>query len=218
VVLDQEAVLRTIQKRLPTSHPEVTPDGFEALDPSTRESLVAEYRESQERVLGSLLGSYKESRAWVDIQPFVVRERAPEAAPVPASPDPRLTALPPWVAPVVVGLGGAALGALALLWGARILGRRLSPGVPSEHGLKRARALCDGDVDLGGRLGVGEVLRNCGLRADALVRAGHPSDGLLRTVDDTSTRVRRRPEVAAAVLRFWLSQDTEETPEGATRS
>lgn len=236
VVLDQEAVLRVIEKRISSSRPELSELGLEALDIRAREGLVAEYREDQEKLLGSLLGgSFKDSRAWVDIQPFLARKRFSDAEPARTGPDPNVAAAarPPWLVPLGGILLGAALGAVAFVGGAGILRSLRRPGIsgqapegpffaraPGDRGSFQAPGLSGVggvEIDGSGRWGVGEMLRKCGRRAGAPPRAGQPSDGLLRTVDDTSARVTRHPEVAAAVLRFWLSQDAEEPAEGASR-
>jgi flagellar biosynthesis/type III secretory pathway M-ring protein FliF/YscJ len=210
VLVDLEAALRN-----QALEPDLT-GGADDLQNGDAEWLLAAYQRSQEEAISNLLRVYKDSSVKVEFQPFVKAERivAPETARVPfvAAPSGK-AAMSPWI-PVLLGFG-TALGASALVVALRRRRRGRSGRFrqPSEWsgaglpGLGRVAGMSVGEA-LSGRMA---SAKSTGLR-------GEVEDGILRTVGDTISRVQKRPEVAAAVLRSWLRQDLGEPQGGASRS
>jgi flagellar motor switch protein FliG len=198
VLVDLAAVERLLRKEEEVLRRPAAPGSAGAaawslasIPPDEREALVGGFVEREEEVLRNLLSTAGESNVKVIVGAFGKsgRERiADVVAPATlAAAPPGSTAAPRpggW-ATALVGAGIIACIAACALALARRAARRSAAGdAPDEP------AAGDGAISNGRRLG-----RLPG------------SAGILRTVSDTSATVRQRPEVAASVLRFWLSQD-----------
>lgn len=210
VLVDREAALKN-----QALEPDLT-GGVGDLHNGDSEWLLAAYERNLEEAISNLLRVYEDSSVNVEFQPFIKAERiiAPDAASMPFAAAPSSTAsLPLWIPLTIVV--GTALGAVALFVALRNRRRGRSGGYRQPSDWTGAGLPGLGRV---AGLSVGEALSGRMASAGFPGRRGEVEDGILRTVGDTISRVRERPEVAAAVLRSWLRQDLGEPQGGASRS
>jgi hypothetical protein len=212
VLLDLEAVERILGKE-PFRRPSLPREqgglasgstlgqGRAVVSGMEREESIKDYEKRQEDVLGKLLSPMVASSVCVMVHPFSRTEapvgpKAPSlAATGPAFPETGSAWLPPsWKA--ILGISAMALLLFSLL---AVLLSHIKQSWPGR-GLDPAYALP------GRSGGLGEDSARQAFRRERS-SAGSLQDGILRSVSDISTLVRKRPDVAASVLRFWLSQD-----------
>lgn len=218
VLLDLEAVERVLGKteasrrKLP-GDPDDGRDELAFLPKQDREAMIQDYVKGQEDSLGSLLKAFESPSIRVMVHPFNKLEPS-TISPAPlvtasAGPEPLGTIAPGLFAAWKEVLWISAL-ALLLCFVVLELFRRLKQGRAPDLAYAVPGAL-DGSADWGSasRQGSAGLSPRRGRNVQGTLQ-----DGILRSVSDISTLVRGRPDVAASVLRFWLSQDGDDGRDG----
>jgi flagellar biosynthesis/type III secretory pathway M-ring protein FliF/YscJ len=175
-----------------------------SVPPDEREALIAAFVDREEDMLRTLLSTAGESNVKVIVSSFARsgRERA-EADAAPAL----YSAVPPGGPPAPQPRGGG--------WGAALVGAGILACLAACAVAIARRALLRsppaGEDVAGEPAGDGRAVWS----RHVLARRAPGPPGILRAVNEASLNVRERPEVAASVIRFWLSQDAQE---GASRT
>jgi hypothetical protein len=210
VLLDLVAVEKVLAHDLG-----VAPEEYRRLPAAERESLVAEYKKVEEASLVSLL-PFEDAKVRVKVQPFSRAEGGPAsvAASVLAGRLPPGTSSAGMSSGSLAWIGGGALMVLVIF----LVLRRVLPRAPAS----RSRSSVVQGPTLSTRGAVPwrrspELPGSWARAAGTPPAAEGPHEPVLGAVGDTARFVRGRPEAAASVLRFWLSQDGE-AAEGAARS
>lgn len=211
VLVDANAVLKAVLGR--DARDAAPPGSAKAAGSSSPEeqTLLVAWSSAQEEDLKNLLRPYREVSVRVIATPFA--RTAPAGVPAELAKD--AGAFAPaeerasW--PEILAVGGIVLAACALAY--RFARPAAGRGFLRALRARRARAWAgDGGAPWAPRRegGFERALRAAGA-------AGAAPTGLLSSVEEASARVRLKPEVASAVVRFWLSQDAG-TEEGASRT
>ena len=222
VLLDLEAVERVLGKEPARRQSTAieTQTGRAAAPSSEREASIKGYEKRQEEALGKLLSPFKllspvvDSSVCVMVQPFNRGEArmGPQSFAAVGATAPG-TATPTWFSPSWKEISAISALVLVFLCLLTVLMGRLRRGYWAGKAPDLAYAL-PGRADAPGEwsgINVGDSSRHALYRDRA--SSGSLQEGILRSVSDISTLVRKRPDVAASVLRFWLSQDGDDGKE-----
>jgi hypothetical protein len=195
----------------------------DSLPAGVLDSCLSEYLAAQEKALLSLLPPLDGVSVTVMAQPFCEPQpggAAPGTVLQPAPVAAAETAGPlgnPWKKALLVG--AAVLSTLALVAGAWWLARRRAAPVPGTGAGGMPGSPPPGRApEWVSRDGIREALASFHQRMGHVSSTDGPQETLLRAVNETAGKVRRRPDVAASVLRIWLAQDAGALRERTVRS
>jgi hypothetical protein len=188
------------------------------------DACLSVYINEQEEALASLLHPLEGVSVRVMAQPFSEPQLPGGAASATMLQPAAVAAVEssglsgnPWKKAVLVGAGALSMLALVagLYWMAR---RRAAPVSDAGVGGMAGGPPPGGAPEWVSRDGIREALASFHQRMGRASSTDGPQETLLRAVNETAGKVRRRPDLAASVLRIWLAQDAGTLRERTVRS